>query len=67
MDDARRRYEAMGDDEAAERANTIATEFTGLETDTIDLLERHVSWQIHACRAVYGSFEGVAARTSESS
>jgi len=56
------RYRAMGGDDAVARANAIRTQFTGLHADTLALLERHAAWQVHACHAVYGGFEHIAAK-----
>jgi predicted acylesterase/phospholipase RssA len=51
---ARQLYDEMGGDRAANAASTVSTSFTGLSSETLDLLEAHARWQTHAMIQLYG-------------
>lgn len=46
-------YARLGGDAGARAVNEVATNFTALSARTVDRLEAHAAWQIHASHAVY--------------
>lgn len=46
-------------------ANATGTNFTGLPQNQIDALARHASWQMHACKAVFGRIEPTRTETAD--
>ncbi len=51
---AARHYEQLGGEQGADEANAVGTNFTGLSTRQLSLLEHHAAWQVHATHAIFG-------------
>jgi hypothetical protein len=54
LEGAREYYQKLGGDGGAKEANEVSTNFTGLPSRIMDILEFQAAWQVFASHAIYG-------------